>query len=187
MITTTAPASLTLPAFLQLPETKPATEYLDGQSLQKPMPNPNHARLQTKLSTLINAVAETQRIAAAFTELRCTFAQRSIVPDIVVLRWENLNLDEQGELPTAITLAPDWIIEILSPDQGANRVLAKIFFALDQGTSLGWLVDPIDRSVLICKPQQQPDYCEGDAPLAVLPEIPLEITALQLFDLMKMG
>jgi Uma2 family endonuclease len=29
---------LTLAAFLELPETKPASEYIDGQIIQKPMP-----------------------------------------------------------------------------------------------------------------------------------------------------
>ncbi len=34
--------ALTLAEFLQLPETKPASEYLDGESIQKPMPNILH-------------------------------------------------------------------------------------------------------------------------------------------------
>jgi Uma2 family endonuclease len=29
---------LTLQAFLELPETKPASEYIDGQVIQKPIP-----------------------------------------------------------------------------------------------------------------------------------------------------
>jgi Uma2 family endonuclease len=35
--------SWTLEAFLQLPETKPASEYLDGQIIQKPMPQGKHS------------------------------------------------------------------------------------------------------------------------------------------------
>jgi len=185
MITTTVPP--TLQTFLQLPETKPATEYLDGQSLQKPIPTTRHSLLQFQLAKRINDLTLSPKIACALPELRCTFAGQSIVLDIAVLLWNKLSLDQNQEPVDRITVAPDWMIEILSPDQSANRVLAKVFFALDQGATLGWLVDPIDRSVLICKPQQQPDYCEGDAPLAALPEIPLEITATQLFALMKMG
>jgi hypothetical protein len=36
------PKPLTLEAFLQLPETKPASEYIDGQILQKPRPQAKH-------------------------------------------------------------------------------------------------------------------------------------------------
>jgi Uma2 family endonuclease len=34
--------TLTLAEFLQLPETKPASEYIDGQIIQKPMPQGKH-------------------------------------------------------------------------------------------------------------------------------------------------
>lgn len=37
--------SLTLEAFLKLPETKPASEYLDGEMIQKPVPKTRHSRL----------------------------------------------------------------------------------------------------------------------------------------------
>jgi Uma2 family endonuclease len=48
-------SALTLEEFLQKPETKPASEYyLDGQIYQKPMPQGQHSRLQTCLSTAIN-------------------------------------------------------------------------------------------------------------------------------------
>ncbi len=35
--------SLTLDDFLQLPDTKPASEYIDGQIIQKPMPQGKHS------------------------------------------------------------------------------------------------------------------------------------------------
>ena len=36
------PKTLTLEEFLQLPGTKPASEYIDGQVIQKPMPQGKH-------------------------------------------------------------------------------------------------------------------------------------------------
>ncbi len=75
---------LTLEEFLKLPETKPASEYINGQIIQKPMPQGKHSKLQGKLVTGINQVAETQKIALAFPELRCTFGGHSIVPDVAV-------------------------------------------------------------------------------------------------------
>lgn len=37
---------LSLEEFLALPETKPASEYIDGQIYQKPMPQGKHSKLQ---------------------------------------------------------------------------------------------------------------------------------------------
>ena len=65
--------TFTLEDFLKLPETKPASEYINGQIIQKPMPQGKHSILQGKLVTAINAALKSQRIAFAFPELRCTF------------------------------------------------------------------------------------------------------------------
>ncbi len=37
--------SITLNEFLLLPETKPAREFIDGQIIQKPMPQGEHSRI----------------------------------------------------------------------------------------------------------------------------------------------
>ena len=75
-----------LAEFVKLPETKPASEYINEKIIQKPMPNGKHSRLQLKLCDRINENAESQKIAYAFPELRCTFDTRSIVPDIAVFQ-----------------------------------------------------------------------------------------------------
>ncbi len=41
--------SLTLDEFLQLSETKPASEFIDGQIIQKPMPQGKHSTIQSDL------------------------------------------------------------------------------------------------------------------------------------------
>jgi Uma2 family endonuclease len=139
---------ITLEEFLRSPETKPASEYIGGEVIQKPMPTARHSRLQGKLTDAINGVAEAEHIAYAFPELRCTFGDRSIVPDIAIFRWENIMLDEQGEPFDNVLAAPDWVIEILSPDQSPNRVTGHILHCLKHGCRLGWLIDPGDRSVV---------------------------------------
>jgi Uma2 family endonuclease len=50
--------NLTIAEFLQLPETNPATEYINGRSIQKPMPQGKHSKLQGRLVTEINRIAE---------------------------------------------------------------------------------------------------------------------------------
>jgi Uma2 family endonuclease len=86
--------TFTLQEFLKLPETKPASEYINGQIIQKPMPQGKHGKLQGKLVTAINQVVEERHIALAFPELRCTFGGRSLVPDVAVFAWEKIPVDE---------------------------------------------------------------------------------------------
>jgi Uma2 family endonuclease len=183
---TLALSKLSLEEFLELPETKPASEYIAGEMIQKPMPKTRHSRLQGRLMRGINESTEEQHIAYAFPELRCTFGDRSLVPDIAVLLWEHIEFDAQGEPIDTVRRAPDWTIEILSPDQSSNRVARNILHCLEHGCQIGWLLDPDDRSILVYLPQQQPQFFEGSEPLPVPPGIPVELTAAQIFDWLKM-
>ena len=155
--TLTIPETLSLETFLALPETKPAQEYFNGHIYQKPMPQGKHSKLQITLASQINQQAESKRIAYAFTELRCTFAGRSLVPDITVFEWNHIPLDENSEILNKITIAPDWIIEILSPEQSSLQLVEKISFALKNGTKLGWLISPGDRLVMVFQGDRLPE------------------------------
>ena len=177
---------LTLEEFLKLPETKPASEYIDGKIVQKPMPKARHSRLQEKLSNAVNKVAEDGQIAYAFPELRCTFGGRAIVPDVAVLRWERIEFDEKGEPIDDVLISPDWTIEILSPAQSSNRVTGNILHCLKYGCQLGWLLDPDDRSILVFQPKQQPELRQGKDDLIVLDRIELNVTVEQVFSWLKM-
>lgn len=96
---------LTLAEFLRLPEIEPANEYIDGQIIQKPMPRGKHSAIQAELVPAINSVVKTKRIARAFPELRCTFGDRSTVPDISVFIWSRIPRDENGEIANTFDIA----------------------------------------------------------------------------------
>ena len=164
---------LTLDEFLQQPDTKPASEFIDGQIIQKPMPKAEHSIIQSKLTGAINFSLESEKHGNALTELRCTFAGRSIVPDITVLPLASMPR-KNGKIGGDLLEAPDWIIEILSAGQSQTKVVKKIFHALEHGAQLGWLVDPAEecvfgytpdlRTILYEDPEQQlpvPDFAEA--------------------------
>ncbi len=178
---------LTLQEFLQQPETKPASEYINGNIIQKPMPKRPHSRLQGKLCATINQIAEEAKIAYAFPELRCSFSGLSIVPDVAVFLWERIPFTAEGNVPDNFDLPPDWTIEILSPEQRPNKVLGNILHCLEHGSRLGWFIDPDDLSILFLQPQQQPVLFQGEQILPVLPGLKLTLTVNQIFDWLKMG
>ncbi|XHX75941.1 MAG: Uma2 family endonuclease [Stenomitos frigidus ULC029] len=146
--------NLALEEFLQLPETEPASEYIDGLIIQKPMPQGEHSAIQTELAPAINLVVKPNHIARAFIELRCTFGGRSTIPDVAVFLWDRIPRKESGGVANVFPLAPDWTIEILSPDQSQTKVTKNILHCLKHGTQMGWLIDPDEQSVFVYRPDQ---------------------------------
>lgn len=159
---------LTLSEFLQLPETKPASEYINGQITQKPMPQGKHSRIQGGLVSAINAAVELKKTACAFPELRCTFVERSTVPDIAVFVWNRIPSDENGEISNTFCLAPDWTVEILSPGQSHTKVTKNILHCLKHGTQMGWLIDPFEKTVFAYRLKRETEvFDEPDSALPI--------------------
>jgi Uma2 family endonuclease len=178
---------ITLEEFLVLPDTKPASEYIDGVIIQKSMPQGQHSVIQKKLLFTIDPNLSDAGIAQVFPELRCVFGGRAVVPDVVVFEEANISYDDDGDIVNAVNIAPDWTIEILSPEQSTTRVLKNINHCLAHGTQMGWLIDPNDRSIFVCMPDRT--FQIIDEPTTVLP-VPvfaatIELTVEQIFSWIK--
>lgn len=180
--------TITLDEFLKLPETKPAGEYINGQVIQKPIPQGKHSKLQGKLVTAINQVVEDRKIALAFPELRCTFGGRSIVPDVAVFAWDWIPVDENGDIANVFPICPDWTIEILSPEQSPTKVTGNILHCLKQGCQMGWLIDPEERSILIYPSGQQPEFLQEEQETLLIPGLvsDLQLTIGDIFGWLKL-
>ncbi|PZV06403.1 MAG: hypothetical protein DCF32_09915 [Leptolyngbya sp.] len=181
--------TLTLDEFLQQPETKPAREYVDGQIIQKPMPQGQHSVIQGELVTAINAVTKPGNLAWAFPELRCTFGGRSIIPDVSVFRWQRLPTNDDGTIANTFSAAPDWTIEILSPEQSSTRVVSNILHCLNHGGVGGWLIDPNENLVQVYLPDQLPvslEAAENELTMTGLAPA-LTLTVGQVFSWLRVG
>ncbi|MBL1208516.1 Uma2 family endonuclease [Geminocystis sp. GBBB08] len=179
--------SVSLKEFLDQPETKPTQEYIDNCIYKKPMPQGKHSRIQQKLINIINNVTENNLIALALPELRCTFDNYSIVPDIAVFKWENIPVNEDGEIANQFNFTPDWVIEILSPDQYMGLVTKKILSCLNNGSFMGWLIDPQTKLIFIYTANNQPLFFENNNDIIPVPNFVdnLKITVGDIFDCLK--
>ena len=103
------------------------------------------------------------------------------------LEWGKIEFDANSEPIDNVVVAPDWTIEILSPEQSANRVTGNILHCLTHGCQLGWLIDPDDRSILVFRSQHQPELLISDNILPVLAGVELTLTVTQVFSWLQMG
>jgi Uma2 family endonuclease len=141
-----------LEAFLALPETKPAQEFINGKIYTKPLPQGEHSLMRGSFICKLKTELEDDKIALVLPELRCTFGGRSIVPDVTVFTWDRLPKTDTGRIGNKFIVAPDWTIEILSPGQTSTLVMEKILHCLDHGTVMGWMLDLEHETLFVSVP-----------------------------------
>ena len=110
-------------------------------------------------------------------------ARRS--PDVSWIRlerWNALTLEEKQGFPP---LAPDFVIELVSPSDIKNQryqdLQAKMQEYLDNGVKLGWLIEPSAKTVEIYRVGQQVEILNHPPTLSgedVLPGFVLDLSEI---------
>lgn len=180
MVKTPVP-KLTLESFLELPETKPASEFMNHQLIQKPMPQGEHSTLQSELVNAINTVGKPTRLAYAFPELRCVFGGAAIVLDVAIFRWPRIPRQASGRMANRFEIFPDWAIAILSPEQAQTKPLEKLLHCVEHGTELGWMLAPEADSILAISADARIKFYRGADALPVLSGVELTLSARDVF------
>ncbi|MFO0889126.1 MAG: Uma2 family endonuclease [Isosphaeraceae bacterium] len=175
--------TFTLEQFLAHPEIdeKPYLEYFDGKVEAKVSPQSKHSLIQLRILMSLEEAAGSTSVGLPLPELRCTFGGRSLVPDIVFLLQEHLELDATGEIRNEISRPPDIHIEIVSPDQSVRKNRDRIVFSIAHGCPLGWLIDPERKKVEVHRPGRPVEALSGEGHLEgdhVLPGYRLALSEL---------
>jgi Uma2 family endonuclease len=77
-----------------------------------------------------------------------------------------------------VNFSPDFFIELVSHSDSLGSLQRKMEEYLQNGSRLGWLVDPIQRRVYIYRPNQPPEVLEDPEIVsgeAVLPGFELKV------------
>ncbi|NJL37379.1 MAG: Uma2 family endonuclease [Leptolyngbyaceae cyanobacterium SM1_4_3] len=166
-------STITLDAFLNQPniEASPAWEFISGRAQQKPMPTLFHSRLQRNLVNFINSQTADYE---AIQEFRCIVPPFSPVPDIAVVASDRTQ--EDGPLQGA----PDWLIEIRSPDQSTLDLQHKILHCLGNGTQLAWLIDLQRQQIWVWQGTDLPMIYANTEILPTLASIPVTVDAVMV-------
>lgn len=78
-------------------------------------------------------------------------------PDVAWVAPGKAGLPERGKRPRFPHFAPDFVVELRSPDDRLSRVHPKMREWVDNGAKLAWLVDPERRVVEIYRPGREPE------------------------------
>ncbi|MDV3353189.1 Uma2 family endonuclease [Leptothoe sp. LEGE 181152] len=84
-------------------------------------------------------------------------------------RWNTLTDDEKASFAP---IAPDFVIELRSASDTLSGLQSKMQEYIDNGVSLGWLIDRKHRTVHIYQPGQTPQILENPDAVSGDPELP---------------
>src|SRR5207249_1439904 len=84
-------------------------------------------------------------------------------------KWELLSEEQQEKF---IPLCPDFVIELRSPSDDLENLKEKMQEYIDNGASLGWLLDIQNKNVYIYQPQADVQCLENPATISADPLLP---------------
>ena len=134
-----------------------------------------HGVLCARLAKLIANHVDAKKLGAVLGAEAGFYIERDPdtvrAPDVAFLRAERVaNPPKRGFFPGA----PDLAVEVLSPDDTASEVLAKVHDWLSAGTIAVWIVDPERKTIAVHRRDQpvrmhkEGDELEAGEPLPTL-------------------
>jgi Uma2 family endonuclease len=122
-------------------------EILHGQLITQPRPGPKHARSASILSGEIVGPFDQGRGGPGgwwiLFEPELHLGQNILVPDLAGWRRERMPAFPDTAF---LTLAPDWICEVLSPGTARTDRAIKMPIYAQEGVQWLWLIDPDIRT-----------------------------------------
>jgi Uma2 family endonuclease len=136
---------------IEVPETKPATEWVNGRALQKMNPRERHSRAQSAFLVALLTWARDHGAGRVGAEWDFRLAppgepRRPLVPDVAYLSYERVSYDDDEGASIPI-VAPNAVVEVLSPGDARRDVDEKIRVYLAAGTDVLFMVDPVRTTV----------------------------------------
>lgn len=122
-------------------------ELLDGELHLQPRPARPHTGAASDLGTLLGNPFRFGRGGPGgwiiYDEPELRLGPDVLVPDLAGWRTERLG----GDTARTLTLAPDWVCEVLSPSPQRHARIRKLPMYARSGVEHAWLVDPLQRTV----------------------------------------
>ena len=93
-------------------------------------------------------------------------------------RWDVLTTEEKRKFPP---IAPDFVLELMSPTDSLSETQAKMQEYMANGVKLGWLINPKTRRVEIYRQGQPVEVLESPTELSGEDVLPGFVLNMQIF------
>jgi Uma2 family endonuclease len=93
-------------------------------------------------------------------------------------RWNTLTSEEKERFAP---LCPDFVVELMSPNDSLTKTRNKLQEYMENGAKLGWLINRKQRQVEIYRPQQQPEILTNPETVSgenILPGFVLDLSTI---------
>ena len=93
-------------------------------------------------------------------------------PDVSWVKRTRLSALTREQKQRFLPVCPDFVIELRSPSDSIKNLQAKMQEYIENGASLGWLIDPENQQVFVFHPQismviiNKPEFLQADEMLA---------------------
>ncbi len=166
---------LTIQEFFELTEGDRPYEFVDGQAIPKMSPKFFHSRLQKTLLFILDSWAENRgRVEPEWAiKLQRNGTDWIPVPDLSYTSYNRLSAD--WIIDEACPVAPELVIEIISPGQAFGNLAEKATDYLQAGVARVWLSDTRSKSITVFYPDTFPKTWRGTSTITddLLPELNL--------------
>ena len=144
---------MTAAELASLPDDGFRYELDEGVLRRMPPPGFRHGRVQNRAGRVLGDHADETGAGVVVTESGFMLAgdpDRVFAPDVAFVRADRIptDADEAGYLP----LAPDLVVEVLSPSDVQSDVEAKVAKYIVAGVRLVWLLDADRQTVSARRP-----------------------------------
>ena len=152
----------------------------DGEIIIMPPAFTETGGRNASLSYFVMAWARKDRTGRAFeSSTGFTLPNRALrSPDaswVSNKRWNELANEEKAGFSR---ISPDFVVELRSTTDRLSKIQAKMSEYMANGSSLGWLIDPIERKVHIYRPKQEVEILDDPAEISgedVMPDFILKL------------
>jgi Uma2 family endonuclease len=158
-------------------------ELINGEIVPVNPTSYRAARTALRIGRLLDVYAEAHQLG----DVVGPDAGFVIFPDENTLVAPDVSFVSMNHVPPAVDqehfarLAPDLVVEVMSPTDWMTDALRKISLYLEAGVSLVWLVEPGPRTISVFQPNQPAVRLAGDqvvTPEALLPGFSMTVEDL---------
>lgn len=123
-------------------------EYVKGELVPMPPTSMEHGEISSNISLHLSSHVFEDQLGRLYTA-GTTFhlGDRVVKPDVAFVSTERLAKNREKGSP----VPPDLAVEVVSPSDKHYDVTAKVLAYLKAGTRLVWVIEPVAKSVMVCR------------------------------------